>query len=325
MPEKIRDRMNEWGLAKDEFKDNGHWPHQIYVREARRMVSDFVMTENHLTGRLPTEQPVGMGSYNMDSHNVQRYVNEKGHVRNEGDIQVNPGGPYPIDFRSTLPRKEECSNLLVPVCLSSSHIAYGSIRMEPVFMILGQSAATAAVLAQQDGVSLHELSYQKLKERLLADGQVLEYTGPWRSRRQLVQIRNLKGIVVDDTDATLTGPWKKSNIAEGIYRGYLHDGNKRDGKCTARFEADLSAERYEVLLAYTPNENRATNVPVILTGSGDPKRYAINQRKSPEKEGFHSLGEFDFDGTTVVEVRNLDTDGHVIIDAVRFVPVKVAE
>jgi len=320
VPEKIRRRMNEWGLARDEFTDNGNWPHQIYVREARRMVSEFVMTENHLTGKVPTEQPVGMGSYNMDSHNVQRYVDARGNVRNEGDIQVNPGGPYPIDYRAILPRKSECANLLVPVCLSSSHIAYGSIRMEPVFMILGQSAATAVVMALQEGLGLHDLPYERLREGLLADGQVLEYKGPRRSRAALIPLQGLKGVVVDDTAATLTGPWQMSTIAAGVHEGYLHDGDLRDGSCGAKFAADLEPGRYEVQVAYTPNQNRATNVPVTITGAGKPLSFTINQRETPNRGVFHSLGITALNGAVMVELGNRGTDGHVIADAVRFLP-----
>lgn len=173
-PEDVREAVSEWGLAADEFVDNNNWPHQIYVREARRMVSDFVMTERHLRGQLETPDPIGMGSYNMDSHNVQRYVDERGFARNEGDIQINPGGPYQISYRAIVPPEDQATNLLVPVCLSSSHIAYGSIRMEPVFMILGQSAATAASMAIDDRSSVQFVDYEALRGRLLADGQVLE-------------------------------------------------------------------------------------------------------------------------------------------------------
>ena len=173
VPADVREEMSRWGLAKDEFTDNGHWPHQLYIREARRMVSDFVMTERHLRGLDPTPRVVGMGSYNMDSHNVQRYVDGDGHARNEGDIQVSPGGPYPISYLALVPKREEATNLLVPVAVSASHIAYGSIRMEPVFMILGQSAATAAVMALERGTSVQNLSYGPLRQRLLDDGQVL--------------------------------------------------------------------------------------------------------------------------------------------------------
>lgn len=178
VPDDIREAFSEWGLAKDEFIDNGHWPHQIYVREARRMVSDFVMTENHLRGTKETPNSIGMGSYNMDSHNVQRYVDERGYARNEGDIQINPGGPYQISYGAIIPSKKEAQNLLVPVCLSSSHIAYGSIRMEPVFMILGQSAANAACLAIKGGTSVQDIDMNRLRIRLQEAGQVLEFRDP---------------------------------------------------------------------------------------------------------------------------------------------------
>ncbi len=173
VPQDAREWYSEWGLAKDEFTGNGNWPHQIYVREARRMVGDFVVTQNHLTRETPTPRPIGMGSYNMDSHNVQRYVDKNGFVRNEGDVQVNPGGPYPIDYGAIIPKQVECENLLVVCAVSSSHIAYGSIRMEPVFMILGQSAASAASLALDTDVSVQQIDYSQLRDRLLVDGQVL--------------------------------------------------------------------------------------------------------------------------------------------------------
>lgn len=174
VPKQIRDEMAGWGLAADEFVETGNWPHQLYIREARRMVSDYVVTELDCLRTRVAADPVGMGSYNMDSHNVQRYISPEGFARNEGDVQVSPGGAYSIGYRSLVPKRGECENLLVPVCLSSSHIAYGSIRMEPVFMVLGQSAATAAVLAIGDDVSVQQLDYEKLRERLRADRQVLE-------------------------------------------------------------------------------------------------------------------------------------------------------
>jgi hypothetical protein len=173
VPDAVRERMSRWGLAKDEFVDNGHWPHRIYVREARRMVSDFVITEHHLKHELPTPRSVGMGSYNMDSHNVRRYVDEQGHVRNEGDVQVRLKRPYPIDYGAIVPRKDECENLLVPVCVSASHIAFGSIRMEPVFMILGQSASQAAGLALEEGIAVQDIDYETLRTRLIEARQVL--------------------------------------------------------------------------------------------------------------------------------------------------------
>ena len=174
VPADVRTKVGEWGLPKDEFKDNGGWPHQIYVREARRMLGLSVMTENETLGKKAVAQSVGMGSYSLDAHNAQRYVKEDGFVQNEGDIGVHPQTPYSISYGSIVPKKAECENLLVPVCVSASHIAYGSIRMEPVFMILGQSAATAAVQAIDGKVAVQDVDYDKLKEQLLKDKQKLE-------------------------------------------------------------------------------------------------------------------------------------------------------
>jgi hypothetical protein len=174
VPADVQTEMKKWGLPKDEFKDNGGWPHQIYVREARRMIGLGVMTENETLGKTPVSQSIGMGSYSLDAHNAQRYVKEDGFVQNEGDIGVHPKKPYSISYASIVPKKAECENLFAPLCLSSSHIAFGSIRMEPVFMILGQSAASAAVQAINRKVSVQEVDYAKLKEQLLKDKQKLE-------------------------------------------------------------------------------------------------------------------------------------------------------
>jgi hypothetical protein len=178
VPEGVRNEINKWGLPKDEFVDNGNWPHQIYVREARRMIGEYVMTEHDVLGKREVPEPVGMGSYTVDSHNVQRYVKPDGYVQNEGDIGVRTSKPYSISYRSLIPRKEECRNLLVPICVSSSHIAYGSIRMEPVFMILGQTAATAASLAIDEDVSVQEVQHEKLRQQLEKDDQRLVLEGP---------------------------------------------------------------------------------------------------------------------------------------------------
>lgn len=162
------------GLAKDEFKDNDNWPYNIYVRESRRLSGEYLMTENDVLGNRKVPRSIGMGSYSMDSHNVQRYITPEGFVQNEGDIGVSPGKPYQIDLGSILPKPEDCNNLLVTVCVSSSHIAFGSIRMEPVFMILGQSAGTIASLSIEDRESIYELSYDQIKTKLETDGQILK-------------------------------------------------------------------------------------------------------------------------------------------------------
>ncbi|WP_268035341.1 FAD-dependent oxidoreductase [Algoriphagus sp. PAP.12] len=174
VPQEVRDEISKYGLAADEFTDNGGWPHQIYVREARRMIGNYVMTEHDVLGAKEVPQPVGMGSYSLDSHNTQRFVTPGGFVQNEGDIGVHPKQPYSISYGTLIPKKEEVSNLLVPVCVSSSHTAFGSIRMEPVFMILGQSAAAAASLSIDEEIAVQDLEYETLREVLLEEKQVLE-------------------------------------------------------------------------------------------------------------------------------------------------------
>ncbi|GAA4433943.1 FAD-dependent oxidoreductase [Bremerella cremea] len=325
VPKDIQDRMNKWGLAKDEFVDNGNWPHQIYVREARRMVGPVVMCEPMLRAVQPTPKSVGMGSYNMDSHNVQRYVNDKGFVRNEGDIQVNPGGAYPISYDSLTPKKSECTNLLVPVCVSSSHIAYGSIRMEPVFMILGQSAATAASMALDHQIPVQDVDYAELKDRLLKDGQVLEMERKPAPARNVIDAAKLKGVVIDDHEATKSGTWLESHSLGGyVGKGYVHDDNKQGGKKIEFHARDLKPGKYDVRVAYSSNANRATNVPVVVySGSEAIYQGKLNQKKQPKVDGvFVSLGQFDLADDGKVVITNEGVDGYVVADAVVFVPVK---
>jgi hypothetical protein len=178
VPAQVRKAVNRWGLAKDEFTDNDNWPHQIYVREARRMVSSYVMQEQNCRGKRVAEDPVGLAAYTMDSHNTQRYADAAGHARNEGDVEIGGFPPYAISYRSIVPKASQCTNLLVPVCLSASHIAYGSIRMEPVFMVLGQSSATAAAQAIKDNCSVQSVAYPQLRDRLVNDKQVLVFANP---------------------------------------------------------------------------------------------------------------------------------------------------
>lgn len=319
VPEDVRAELQKWGLPKDEFTDNGNWSHQLYIREARRMVGHHVMTENELRKKKPTPESVGMGSYTIDSHNVQRYITPEGYVQNEGDIGVSTNGPYEIAYGSLVPKKGQGGNLLVPVAMSASHIAYGSIRMEPVFMILGQSAATAAVFAMEDGLAVQDVPYAKLRARLLQDGQILEYTGPV-SEKSIP----LEGIVVDDLKASLTGNWQEGAAGKFFGSSYMHDGNPATkGGSSAVFRAELpKAGRYEVRLVYAHNKNRATNVPVTVRHAGGEKQLQVNQREPGKVDGVAvSLGEFEFaaDGPAEVSVNNAGTDGYVIIDAVQWI------
>ncbi|WP_339880106.1 FAD-dependent oxidoreductase [uncultured Algoriphagus sp.] len=174
IPAEVRKVYSQWGTSKDEFGPEDGWQNQLYIREARRMVSDFVMTQRHCERLEIVQDPVGLAAYGMDSHNIQRYVDANGFVQNEGNVEAHVEGPYPISYKAIIPKKEEATNLLVPVCLSASHIAFGSIRMEPVFMVLGQSAAIAASLAIDNSSTVQDLSYEKLKEELINNKQRLD-------------------------------------------------------------------------------------------------------------------------------------------------------
>ena len=324
VPDVIREAMAPWGLAADEFVGNGNWPRQIYVREARRMVSDYVVTELDCRRVRVAEDSVGLGSYNMDSHNVQRYVTADGTVQNEGDVQVSPGGPYVVAYRSIVPEKGEAENLLVPVCVSSSHIAFGSIRMEPVFMILGQSAATAAVMALEKGIAVQDLPYAELRTRLIADGQVLDLPED-AAPRELITAASLPGIVVDDNAARAEGEWVSStSAARFIETGYRHDAFGASLVPEEKwlvFPVELpEAGRYEVRLAFPAHPNRSSRTKVAMVTAEGEKTVILDQRKkSDEENGFVSLGVHAFEaGGCEVIVNNAGADGYVVADAVQF-------
>ena len=323
VPESIRNQMALWGLPKDEFIDNGGWPHQIYVREARRMVSDYVVTEHDCRRTRLVDDAVGMGSYNMDSHNVRRFVTADGFVQNEGDVQVSPGGPYLISFRSIMPARGQVENLMVPVCLSSSHIAYGSIRMEPVFMVLGQSAATASVQAIESQVAIQDLPFALLRERLLADGQVLDLPADVR-KRVGVDTSKFAGIVLDNTEAKLEGVWThSSSVSPFVGADYLHDGNLEKGsKSVTWTQVAGSTGRCEVRISFSAGPNRATNVPVTLSSGGTDVLAFLDQQQTPSTADLlESVGDIAVTkgDTITVRIDTRGTDGHVIVDAVQLV------
>ncbi len=321
VPQKIRESVNRWGLAKDEFQDNEHWPHQLYVREARRMIGAYVMTEHDCLRQRPTPRPIGLGSYALDSHHVQRYVTAQGSARNEGNTYRSTGGAYQISYDALTPRADECTNLLVPVCASTSHIAYGSIRMEPVFMILGQSAGAAAVEAIDDGVNVQRIDYKRLRARLLDDGQVIDLPRSSQLKR-VVNAAELPGVVVDDADAELIGSWRENNVSlPYVQSGYQHDDDTNKGECQAIFRAELPPGKYEVRIAYSAHKNRATRVPVAVSHVDESETRYVNQTRTPEIDNlFTSLGVFYFSDDAAVTIGNQATRGHVMIDAVQFLP-----
>lgn len=318
VPEHIRKEVSRWGMSKDEFISGNGWQDQLYIREARRMVGQYVMTQKNCQG-LEVEDPIGLAAYTMDSHNQQRYVDGNGQARNEGDVQVGGFSPYGISYRSIIPKQQEVSNLLVPVCLSASHIAFGSIRMEPVFMVLGQSAATAAGLSIEGSTGVHGVDYEQLKNRLTTDGQVLQYTGP--KKQPGMNPKSLPGIVVDNTQATTAGSWVPSSSSSGrVGHDYLHDNNEDKGDCTAIYTLKLPKPgTYRVNLLWPTHSNRATNAKVTITdGDGAQHVRFVNQR-DPASGGKASLGEYRFGDTATIEISNEGTDGYTVADAVQLI------
>ncbi len=296
-----------WGLAADEFTDNGNFPPQLYVREARRMVSDYVMTTKNCAGTVIALDSVGMGAYTMDSHHIQRF-NNSGAVKNEGGVGQDVPVPYPISYRSLIPKIGQCENLLVPWCLSTSHPAFGSARMEPVFMALGQSAATAAALAINDNTSVQQVPYEKLAAALRADGQVLTLTAP------------AAGIVVDSEDPTgvaITGDWTASSATAGFNgTSYLHDSGEGRGQKSVRFTPVIpKTGNYRVALRWSANTNRATNVPITITHAGGTANMTANQQVNGGT--WFNLGVFNFTvGTSGnLLLSNTGVNGYVIADA----------
>jgi hypothetical protein len=310
VPQGIKDELAQWGLCKDEYADNGNWPYQLYVREARRMVSDYVITEKNCNSVVMADDAIGYASYKMDSHNCERVV-VNGMIKNEGDVQsLLAAGPWPISYRSIVPRIGECTNLLVPVCVSTSHIAYGSLRMEPVFMMLGEAAGIAAAQAIDENCAVQAVGYRELAEALGI------FTG------------ESSGIVMDcerpdsNGQVTTTGSWTSAATTPG-YSGsaYLHDGNADKGSKAIRFQPRIdTAGTYDVYIRWTQHENRATNVPVKIAYAGGAFDTTVNQRTDGGKWVY--LGSFSLNAGAAgsVEISTTGTDGYVIADAVLFVP-----
>lgn len=313
VPASIRNSYSAWGLPADEFTDNNNWPWQIYVREARRMVSDFVMTEEFCLGTKVASDAIALGAYAMDSHNVRRQI-VGGQVRNEGDIQVPLSAPYAIAYRAIVPKREECTNLLVPWSLSASHIAFGSIRMEPVFMALAQSAAIAADLALDDGVPVQDVPYSKLRPALLSAGQALGDPAVQPPAE-----------IVDDSDpeVSVTGDWLESDSSPGyVGTGYLHDNNEGSGTKSVLFPLPTSAAGFHrVYLRWTSHENRASNVRVEIVHGGETTTRSVSQRVDGGKWRLIGIVPFSGDPGEGVRVSNTGANGYVVADAAGYTPV----
>ena len=337
VPEHLRRQLADLGLCRDEFAGSDHWSPQLYVREGRRMKGEYVLSQKDIMEQPAKEDAIAVSSFPIDSHDCQRVALADG-VTNEGTImpvrmpQRRHGFPYHVPYRSLTPKAGECDNLLVPVALSATHVAYCSIRVEPTWMTLGQSAGIAASLAARQNLAVQRLPYPALRERLLAQKQVLDLpvlpdVPPEPQGAVSIDPKTLPGIVLDDAQAELKGPWSRSsNFKPHIGTGYLHDDRRGDGESAVLFHFTVSKPgRYDLRMAYSAHETRAKAVPLTLQCAGKTTRLTVDQTKPlPAGEAFRSTGivELEKADDATITISNTGTDGFVIADALQLLPVE---
>lgn len=336
VPAHIREEYAKIGLCRDEFPEYGHWSPQLYVREGRRMIGEYVVSQKDIMEKPEKDDAIVVSSFPIDSHDCQR-VGTQDFVVNEGTIMPvrmkgrRHGYPYHIPYRAITPKPAECDNLLVPVALSCTHVGISSIRVEPTWMILGQSAGIAAALSVKADIAVQKLPYPALRERLLAQKQVLDLPvlpdlPPEPKGVQGINPKTLPGIVLDDAQAELKGPWSRSSsFKPHIGTGYLHDDRRGDGQSTAvfRFKAPKTG-RYDLRMAYSAHETRATKVPVSIQSGDRSMTLEVDQTQPlPKGEAFRSIGHVELvQGTeTTITLSNTGTEGFVILDAMQLLEV----
>ena len=339
VPSATRTRYAKLGLCKDEFANYDHFSPALYVRESRRMKGLYVISQKDILEEPKKDDAIAISSFPIDSHDVQRVAIKGGGVINEGTIFPvrripGQGYAYHVPYGSILPKSEQCDNLLVPVALSCTHVGISSLRIEGAWMVIGQGAGVAAALAAKEDVAVQELDYKKLRERLLAQKQVLDLpdASGLPSADGTIAAKALPGIVLDDTQAKLTGNWIRStNFKPHVESGYVFCGEKDsksrgDGKATATFRVKApKSGRYQLLMAYSAHETRAKHVPVTVSSGAYRKNIEVDQTVPlPDGKHFRSIGVVDLDADveTVVHIADADTIGFVILDALQLLPVE---
>jgi hypothetical protein len=301
------------------------------------MKGQYVLTQNDIQQTPQKDDAIAISSFPIDSHDCQRIALKDGGVINEGTMLVymkgrKHGHPFHVPYRAIMPKAAECENLLVPVALSCTHVAICSIRVEPTWMILGQSAGVAAALAAKQNVTVQKLPYPALRERLLAQKQVLEIPvlaapSPEPKGAMNIDPAKLPGIVLDDKQATLEGEWKSSSgFKPYIGTGYVHDDKRGDGHsiATFRFKAPNSG-RYDLRIAYSPHETRAKKVPITIESGAQKTTLTFDQTQPlPAGEAFRSAGfiQLTSDAETNIVISNTGTEGFVILDAIQLIEAK---
>jgi hypothetical protein len=336
VPASVRDEFKQIGLCRDEFPDSDHWSPQLYVREGRRMIGEYVLSQKDIMVQPQKDDAIAVSSFPIDSHDCQR-VGTAEFVINEGTIMPvrmagrKHGYPYHIPYGAITPKSAECTNLLVPVALSCTHVGLSSIRVEPTWMILGQSAGIAAALSVKQSVAVQKLPYSALRERLIAQKQVLEIPELLPIATEIkggsgIDPKTLPGIILDDADAKLEGAWKhSSSFKPYINSGYIHDDKRGDGQSTATFRFSVpKSGMYDLRMAYSAHVTRAKNVPITIKNGGQKLALTFDQtRPISVGKAFPSVGmvELSASGETVIMISNEGTEGFVILDALQLIMV----
>ena len=312
MPNHLREQMLTWGYPKDEYQNNDHWSPQLYVRESRRMKGVYVMTQANCEGKATVEDGIALAAYTMDSHNCQRIVIEKDGlkmVKNEGNVEIGGFGPYPISYRSIVPKENECKNLLVPVCLSASHIAYGSIRMEPVFMVLAQSAAIAASMAIDKSLSVQQLNVKEV-QKILKENPLLDGSEP--------------DLLIDESDTanvTVEGQWKKFKRRSYGPSMLVSDSGTTDAASVRFLPALTHPGNYSVYMYLPKVENMAAEITIFINDGRQEHQKNIRpheiQVKGQTSGEWVHIGDYHFSvGKIYIEISNRNAKGAVVADAV---------
>lgn len=319
VPAVIRNEVDLWGLPVDEYVSNQNWSPQLYVREARRMIGDYVLTEANGRSTVTAPNSIALGSYALDSHYCQRVV-VGGKIAAEGGFFELPPKPWPIGFGAITPKATECTNLMSTFALSATHVAFSSARMEPVFMMTSHSAATAAAVALQREQHIQQVSYPELATLLRSDGQVLDWASTTTSNGIVVEAEGPGGVPQP------TGTWVAGSNPGFSGTGYVYANTGTPVKfCTFAPTLPLAGS-YKVMMSWVQSSNRATNANVIVNHAGGTATLAVNQRLDPDNGGavggWYEMGTWNFDAGSgpVVRLDNTNADGLVIADAVRFEP-----
>ena len=323
VPEALRKDTQRYGFAADEYVDNGNWPYQLYIREGRRMRGEYIMVQQDAWENPTKEDAVAIGSYFLDCHFVSSVVNKRGFHMEEGAFDYTPYRPYEIPYRAITPKQAECTNLLVPVCMSASHVICASLRMEPVYMMLGQVAADAAALAIKGGSSVQGIDVKELQSMLKAQKQIIHFKTPLG---MYLTPEQFDGVVMDDTDLDLSeGVWSHST-SQGPFMKYNYrftTANPKGG-AEAVFKPSLPSKgKYEVQIMYSASGNRIKQADVTVVDSKGEHSCPVDMTVSPRSDGgnWHSLGVFAHDPRKPLKVviTNKGESGIVVVDAVRFI------